>query len=115
MRVAITGGPKTGKTTLAGPDAKHTDDLIAAKGWSEISSLAALWFNQPDPNLCVEGVAVPRALRKWLQTYPTGKPVDELVILTRTHENLTREQENMGKGHDTVLREISKELKTRGV
>jgi len=32
-RVVITGGPGTGKTTKAGKDAVHTDDLIRAIRW----------------------------------------------------------------------------------
>ncbi len=115
MRIAITGGPGTGKTTLAGPDALHTDDLIAARIWSEASAQVATWFDGGQPDLCVEGVAVPRALRKWLAVHPEGKPVDELVVLEHPHERRTPGQRAMAKGHDTVLQEIEPELCRRGV
>jgi broad-specificity NMP kinase len=115
VRVAITGGPKTGKTTLAGEAAAHTDDAIAGNDWHQASALAAQWFDDPRADLCVEGVAVPRALRKWLAAHPVGKPVDEVVVLTQPHERLTPGQRTMGKGHDTVLREIEPELRRRGV
>lgn len=115
MRVAITGGPHTGKTTLAGHAALHTDDLIGSQDWSAASAVVATWFEGQEPELCVEGVAVPRALRKWLATHPEGKPVDEVVVLERPHEPLTPGQQTMAKGAQTVLREIEPELVKRGV
>lgn len=115
MRIAITGGPKTGKTTRAPATSLHTDDLIGQCGWSEGSAVAATWFDRPDDNLCVEGVAVPRALRKWLAMHPEGKPVEEVIVLETPHVRRTVGQETMAKGLETVLQEITPELRRRGV
>jgi hypothetical protein len=107
-RRAITGAPKTG--------AKHTDAEINGRNWSEASAKASAYFNDQSTDLTVEGVAVPRALRKWLAANPEGKPVDELVVLdNRPHQRLTPEQRNLAKGVETVLKEIEPELRRRGV
>lgn len=114
-RVAITGGPKTGKTTLAKRmgRAYSTDDLIDL-GWSEASEAASRWFDAKGP-LLAEGVAVPRALRKWLERNPKGKPIDRLIVLREPKRTLTKGQLTMGKGLQTVLKEIRPELERRGV
>lgn len=97
------------------PDALHTDDLIVGREWSEASHAAAQWFDRGDAELCVEGVAVPRALRKWLANHPTGKPVDEIVVLAKAHAPLSQGQDRMAKSVLTVLAEIEPELVRRGV
>lgn len=144
-RICIAGGPRTGKTTLAGKIAadivtmecdscgwpaaehgcatpilgrviapvRHTDDLIHL-GWSEASAAAALWFDEPGPWI-VEGVAVPRALRKWLASHPAGKPCDVVYWLEDPHEELTPGQAAMTKGCATVWEEVADELHARGV
>jgi broad-specificity NMP kinase len=115
VRVAITGGPSTGKTTLAGSGAKHTDDLIEDHDWSAASEVASTWFDDPSVDLHVEGVAVPRALRKWLLAHPEGKPVEKLIVLQKAYEPLNIRQQAMAKGVETVLAEIHGELEKRGV
>jgi hypothetical protein len=127
MRICIAGGPRTGKTTLAldlyertriDPDhdrvgvLRHTDDLIDL-GWSEASAAAAEWFREPGPWI-VEGVAVPRALRKWLAANE-GKPCDVVYWLEEPHEELSPGQVAMAKGCATVFDEIRAELEARGV
>ena len=118
-RVAITGGPRSGKTTLSGQfldrgyTVKHTDDLIGNWDWSEASHQASHWFNLPGP-LCIEGVAVPRALRKFLARCD-AKPLDRLVILEGAMVPRNDRQAFMSKGIDTVLAEILPKLKARGV
>jgi hypothetical protein len=119
MRLAIMGGPKTGKTTLAntipcepGLRILHTDDAMRL-GWSECSEYCSYWFNEP--SVVVEGVAVARSLRKWLERNPTGKPCDEIVYLTKPHVPLTKGQAAMAKGVETVFVEIEAELLVRGV
>jgi hypothetical protein len=46
-RVAIAGGPRTGKTTLAATvkdrPVVHTDDFIVGHEWSEVPALASKW------------------------------------------------------------------------
>lgn len=133
FRVAIVGGPKTGKTTLshqladgANIAVRHTDELIPL-GWSEASETAAQWFNDDGPWV-IEGVAVARALRKWLRQCDTFrstgemenstltvKPCDRLIVLERPWVDLSAGQLAMGKGVFTVLDEVLPELVTIGV
>lgn len=121
QRIAIVGGPNTGKTTMADaiaatrPDMRmrHTDDVIDL-GWSEASQEVADWLDYPG-GLIVEGVAVPRGLRKWLAAHPEGKPVDVVVVLKRQFVTISEGQARMAKGVHTVLDEIEDELLDRGV
>jgi hypothetical protein len=120
MRVLITGGPKTGKTTLAmlqgevsGLQPMHTDDLISL-GWSEASAAVIPWISRPGPWI-IEGVAVPRALRKWFAANPTGKPADKVIFLGKPWQELSPGQLAMTKGLVTVWKEVVGELVARGV
>lgn len=72
-----------------------------------------MWLNAPGAWVC-EGVAMPRALRKWLAANPQGSPAD--VVLFVHHEVTHRApgQRAMAKGCETVLREIAHELTARG-
>jgi|SRR5579863_3059323 len=119
MRIAIVGGPRSGKTELAkklglqlGITVKSTDSL--AGSWSEMSRVASMCFDELGP-LIVEGVAVPRALRKFLERSFQRRPVDQVYVLTRPWVELTKEQEAMSKGCATVFHEIKDELVKRGV
>jgi hypothetical protein len=109
QRVAITGWPKTGKTTLAQSlgGGRSTDDTIEmGLGWSEGSAEVSTWFDKPGPWI-IEGVAIPRALRKWHERHPgENPPIDKLIILGTTHEQLNPGQTSMGKGIDKVLADI---------
>ena len=117
-RIAIVGGPRTGKTTYAATLAaedqiRHTDDLIS-EGWSAASESASHWFDDPEA-IVIEGVAVIRALRKWLTRNPEGKPCEQLIILSRAFEALSKGQLAMTKGCQTVFTEILPTLQQRGV
>lgn len=118
-RICITGGPRTGKTTLActiadeyGDHASttvgHTDDLIdklkhlGKEAWSAASAEVATWLDAPGPWV-IEGVAVSRALRKWRDAHPgAAPPVDRVIYLSEPHEALTPGQAAMAKGVATV-------------
>lgn len=132
-RILIVGGPKTGKTTYseqlarelaAGVDPSglpstavklmHTDSLIGVKDWSEASAEVALWLDERGPWI-IEGVAVPRALRKWLAAHPEGRPADRVIFMTRPFVSLTKGQETMAKGVATVWAEVVDQLASRGV
>lgn len=117
-RICIAGGPRSGKTTLAGElQAKRvrcTDD-IKTVGWSRGSSMVANWLRQPGPWV-IEGVTVARGLRKWLsQEAGEGRPCDSVFFLSGARVELTPQQANMSKGVATVWREIELELLRRGV
>lgn len=123
-RIVITGGPRTGKTTMAremvgGDDprdrmehahvmVRHTDDLIeqcknlGGSAWSEASRIASTWLDEPGPWI-IEGVAMSRALRKWAEAHPgEPPPVDRVIYLAVAHESLDTRQIAMAKGVETV-------------
>ncbi len=98
-RIALTGGPSVGKTTLSGIVADrpvfHSDDF-KHYDWSQASAVMAAAVNlQPGP-LVVEGVAVPRALRK-------GMLIDAVVLLRKPRMKQATGQISMTKGIFTVL------------
>lgn len=121
-RTLICGGPRTGKTTLAermaresGCALRHTDSLISTHDWSSASAEVMHWFDVPGPWI-VEGVAVGRALRKWLEAHPgNDRPADRLLWGGRCWVPLTPGQAAMAKGCETVLLEIMPELRRRGL
>lgn len=142
-RICITGGPNTGKTTLAehlalggtyadgrtgpgrtlgqGKPPRHTDDLIeqckhlGKDAWSEASRIVSTWFDEPGPWI-IEGVAIPRALRKWKEAHPgEPPPVDRVIRLTTPHVPLSPGQRTMAKGEETVWQEIAGWLLGEGV
>lgn len=134
-RICITGGPRTGKTTLAGRLAadlhvacdsafdescscgalRHTDDLIGSHDWSDASAEVARWFDAPGPWI-IEGVAVSRALRKWHDQHPgEPPPVDQVIYLHTPHETLSKRQGAMAKGVAKVHSEIEPWLRRHGI
>lgn len=122
-RVVIAGGPRCGKTTLSHelassrqvPTVRHTDDLVGIMPWSEQSAEVARWLCLGG-SWIVEGVAVGRALRKWLENAePNAKPCDVALYLDSPHERLTPAQEAMRKGCLTVWQQVLPELVTRRV
>lgn len=111
-RIVIIGAPKTGKTTLAAKmgGGRSTDDVMGL-GWSEASAEVSTWFDKPGPWI-IEGVAIVRALRKWMKNNP-GKPapIDKMIRLSKTHVPVNAAQAAMGAGINTVLAEILPWLK----
>lgn len=102
-RLAITGAPSTGKTTLTlklddgTRKVFHNDDFKHIE-WSRASEHIAKEINDCDGPLIVEGVTVPRALRK-------GMKVDAVIWLHKPHIEQKPGQVVMGRGMETVLRE----------
>lgn len=117
QRILITGAPNTGKTYMAvaqsirlGCQLFHTDDLIEI-GWSEASGEVAKLLGRPGPWI-IEGVAVPRAIRKWLKTAgPMAAPCDRLIVLRHSWAELTPGQQTMAKGVATVLAAVLKDAR----
>jgi len=117
-RIVIAGGPRVGKTTLArgyegSHRVRHTDDLIKLHNWNDASEAAAGWMTREGP-WAIEGVSVPRALRKWMRTND-GKPCDVALWLAGPKAELSDGQLTMAKGCLTVWNEILDELHNRGV
>lgn len=123
MIVCIAGAPGTGKSWLgemmaltSGTALIRTDDYIP-RGWSAASLDIAAQILVARGDLLVEGVAVPRALRKALELC-AGPPCDRLVLLRTRRGEAGAElagQAAMRKGMMTVLRGIWAKLVARGV
>lgn len=125
-RIAITGAPKAGKTRYADrhhAGALHVDllrdqepfsSMPHDEQWSAISQHVADRLATPGP-VVIEGVQVPRALRKALRDRPDQKPVDEVLIIERQGRTVAKEHSSMAKGAATVLAEIRPALEALGV
>jgi len=102
LRIALVGGPKTGKTTLAKliahPNTYHTDELKHLPWHSQ----ATAWLEELSnvDSFLVEGVTVARMLRKGLE-------VDVVVYLQEAKVQRTAKQEALAKGVDTVYKGLS--------
>jgi hypothetical protein len=117
MRIVICGWPGSGKSFLAkelgsklGITPKSTDSLVRTHDWSAASALVSTWFDIEEPWI-IEGMTVPRALRKWHVRNPGGDPpFDKIYVMPHPDEKqrlkMTQGQITMGRGHDTVLREL---------
>lgn len=122
MKIAICGGPRTGKSThalelnksLALP-VRATDDLMHQQ-WDTVSDVIAGWFDEPD-SMIIEGVRAIHGLRKWLTSHPTGKPCDKLIWMSHPKTELTKGQLSMHRGCNTIFIEqgIQGILLLRGV
>lgn len=117
-RLVIAGGPRSGKSVLTQKLGTgrlvHGSDALIGLGWSEASLAASKWFDTEGPWIC-EGVAMPRAMRKWLARNPAGKPADLVVWIGVPVVARVDGQETMARGCETVWREIRGELFMRGV
>jgi hypothetical protein len=102
-RVAIAGGPQTGKTTLAKITTDrpvfHSDDFKSF-AWEAVP-LAMLAGVAGHKTFVIEGVQVARALRK-------GLVVDAVIYLHRPRVERIRGQVVMAKGIHTVFAEWRK-------
>lgn len=104
-RIAICGGPRRGKSTLAaklGRPVVATDDLMGLP-WTAIP--AAVISRASMDRCVVEGVQVARALRRGLE-------VDAVVYLLTPKVQLSPGQLSMGKAIHTIFTQW--ELATRG-
>ena len=91
-RIAIVGGPRTGKTTLVeevmGRRIIHTDDFMDLE-WKEVPDAIIEEVELLD-DFVVEGVQAARALRK-------GMEVDAVVFISEPKVQLTTRQAALGK------------------
>lgn len=121
MRIVVTGYPNSGKTTLAkllsesmgwerSPDSPiipwSTDSLIDTHQWSELSATVSEWLDLPGPWV-IEGVACPRAIRKWRKANEgEPPPFEAFVYIRRLHMDYRPGQRAMANGLDTVMVEL---------
>ena len=100
-RVAVSGGPSSGKTTLASSVTDRpvlsTDDFMALP-WSDVPHAVMNQAKGMGDRWVIEGVQVARALRK-------GLTPDVVVHLEGAHVTLTTGQDAMTKGVRTVFSE----------
>ncbi len=99
-RIAIAGGPRVGKTTLCKRIVDrpiiHTDDFLK-RPWEEVPHLVIAMALGLD-SFVVEGVQVPRTLRKDLT-------VDAVIWLDQPLVDTTAGQRAMARGVLTVFQE----------
>lgn len=121
-RIIITGGPCTGKTTVAdelgkkfGVSTKHTDEIAYRVGWSNASLEVAAWIHDPG-DWIIEGCTAIRAIRRWLLHTPmTEKPADIIYYGAHPFTKLTSDQLRLFHGCNTIWQQIRGELTARGV
>ena len=116
MRILITGGPSTGKTTLGAEFAAiaRSTDEVRDLDWDEGSEAVCGWLFDAEGDFVIEGCIVPRALRKFLEE-SDEKPCDLIIWLSNPKKEQTDEQKTMTKGMQTVMAGIFNELLGRGV
>lgn len=122
VRVVIIGSPRSGKTTLAEKYGKlhpglpvYHSDAFKEMEWSKASDAACVWLESFSGRWLIEGVAMVRSLRKFLERWPDRKPCDVVMCLWRPFEDLSPGQASMAKGCRTIFDEIRPELERRGV
>jgi predicted GTPase len=100
-RVAIVGGPRTGKSTLANAVRDRpvipTDSYMDLP-WEDVPAKVIEAAGAAGGRFVVEGVQAARALRKGLE-------VDAVIVMTQPKTALTSGQAAMGKGVMTVFEE----------
>lgn len=120
-RILVSGGPRTGKTSLGKSllalcqeetRLRSTDDLIGQLEWSEASQEVSRWMSEPGPWI-IEGVAVERALRKWLAENGTTLPFDLWIVLLDPIVPLTPRQSAMSKACETIRGPVLSEVNAR--
>lgn len=103
QRIGITGSPRAGKSTLSrrvkDRPVIHADGFKEL-GWSEASAACRDTVNVIKGPLVVEGVAVPRAVRK-------GMLVDVVIVLDEPLVELSPGQKAMARGVTSVLKELT--------
>lgn len=102
MRIIVTGPPQAGKSTLALGLSKvlnipllRTDDLKDLE-WSAASEEVAKWLDRDGPWI-IEGVTIPRAIRKWRLAYGESglPPFEKAIVFSRSRGTLEGGQKAM--------------------
>lgn len=115
-RVVIVGAPRSGKTTIAKVlserhliPALHTDDVIRSK-WSRQSEIVSEWFDKDGPWI-IEGMSVPRALRKWIAAHPgEPRPYTRAICCWDPYVPLLPGQASMARGARTIWSQVCRQF-----
>lgn len=106
-RIGVADGPRTGKTTLTGRITDrlviHTDDYKDAVHWDDVPD--AVIASSGAGRVWVEGIQVPRAMRKGMQ-------LDAVIWTGAINPAATPKQQSTGKGVLTVFRDWAKTGRT---
>ena len=83
--------------------------------WGNVSKAVAAWLAKPGPWI-IEGLLVPRAIRKWIELQGTPVPVDRVYWLgTVPRDALLPGQQALAKGVETVWLQCEPVLREQGV
>jgi hypothetical protein len=131
MRVAVIGGPRTGKTTYATQLAKELGVYLASTGKRTLDPLLSTdnfmtvgWDNVParviaaledKEDFVLEGTQAARVLRRWYGLDLDGPRLDRVVYFDRPWVQRNGGQEAMAKGVATVFRDVEPYLRELGV
>lgn len=110
----ITGVPRSGKSTLAGDAAVHSDDFYAQGLTKSEQSEASKKALAQSPEVA-EGVMMLYGMRRWLKENPRGKPAEEVVFLSEPKVPLSPGQQKMADQMKKAWQDIAPELRKRGV
>lgn len=127
MKVAVFGGPRTGKSTFASKLARELDLPLVSTGKKAVVATDAFigvpWADVPDrvrvvlaplESWILEGCNAGRVIRRWLEMDPELK-LDRVYWLERAWVPRNKGQEAMAKGCRTIFLSILPELERRGV
>jgi adenosyl cobinamide kinase/adenosyl cobinamide phosphate guanylyltransferase len=129
-RIAIVGGPRHGKSTLADQLAGRTGHPVYCSdplskvanpkpyatyapedlSWEELAPwIAEHWFTMRGPHI-IEGVHTARALRTLYRQDPDSEPthyIDQIYVLPNPHLPQDKGQQNCAKGIMTIWEQIA--------
>lgn len=122
MKIAICGGPRTGKTTFAkrlgaelGLRVVSTDQFIKF-AWDVVPDMVIAEL-APLSGWILEGVQAARVLRRWFNSPPSvEKPsLHGVYWLEKSFSDLSDGQRSLGKGVATVFADVRPILRKLGV
>ena len=127
-RIAICGGPRTGKSTFAsklatelgielfstGKKALVATDNFMTVGWENVPRLVMERLLELD-DWILEGTQATRVLRHWYRTDPDSLKLDLVYLFERPWVIRNGGQNAMAKGVQTIWRDVRPELINRNV
>jgi hypothetical protein len=128
MRIAICGGPRTGKSTYAsklasklgielfstGKKALVATDNFIGVGWENVPKCVMERLVELD-DWILEGTQATRVIRHWYRTAPETLKLDRVHFFDRPWVIRNGGQNAMAKGVKTIWQEVRPELLKRGI